>query len=465
MRKIRLLNDVDPRSAQRRAGTQSSNAVIEAALNDRIRKFAGDQGSDDILVLDDVPKRVTDALRTSMERDIGPNNAITAVMADPRKVSISDADYPKNQPSYGEHVVMFNGVSLPVTTQDRSGFKVRHKPNNPNTRIGLDVAIGEFVIRVYRHLDDNNTDFDVQGMALDANGYYDPNSGSTEEGHVMRAAWTEHKERLRHRTFHYGNGPYGVSSVVTEYRFTMDELLKFRSIYCFELDLIVSIEDQFEAIPPHPASLFGNKQMFLQGDPSVDAGLGLQYRLVIVDNARRVKERYVNLNGSVYRVKPTMSKVLRSGAWLIRTEPVEGNTRGKTRTIVEYSTLSKMDEAFHLFASYEEAFSLGDQIKVTERIEQRTKLELARLKQVSAQRDHEFAEFKMSVERERAEWEHERARERMRWEREREQRERAMFGLKERAEEASHRRKSGLEWLKFIPAALTAIGSLVMFIL
>jgi hypothetical protein len=469
MRKIRMLQDVDPRVAQRAIGEKEVVSVLDSALQSRVQDYVVGRAKEDSVLFENVPKRVSDCLRESLVDHRDDDMSVTAVTGAPRAVTRFQPTFNQDEkfrvPPFKVETIMHNGMPVPVTVQDRSGLKVRFKPNNPKTQIGIDVNVGEFVVRVRHVIDDIHTQFDVQSMALDANGVYDPHVERTDSEAVARVWWQQNKDELQRRVFRTYESTYGVSCLCLDYRFKMDELMKDRSIYCQELDLIISIEDVFEDVPPHPSTLYGNKKMFMQGDPLIAAGTGLQYRLIIVDNSRRVKERYANINGEVYRIKPVMSKILRNGCWLIQSSPAAGNGKGKMPMQVRFADIHRMDKVFNLYSSYEEAMSLGGQIKVVERAENQLKMELAHMKREQAQQDREFATFRANVDREKLALEHERYRERMAWERERDIREHQLAILKEKAETAGHRRKSSLEWLKFIPATLGAIGSLGILLL
>jgi hypothetical protein len=412
----------------------------------------------------------------------GENYEICAVQADPRKIVERDIEHPQiYTPSYQERRVMFNGLPRDVITQDRSGLKVRHKAGAESVRLGLDVNPGQFVVRVYRTIGNMSADFDVQSMALDVNGTYDPNSGVEDEQHVLRNILGEQKEQRKkwgigsstiRPAWAMGENAWRVSGTCIEYIFTMEELATNHSIYCPELDLVISVDDQFSGVPMHPSNIGGMKKLFLQGDPTVHNSLGVQHRIFIVDNAGSVRERYTNINGEVYRLMPVKSKLLSDGAWLIRTDPVYNNRKGRSKMSFQYAPIRKMDEVFNLYMNYEDAYSLGGQLKVVEREEMQYKLQTIKLKREQADQDNEMTLIKNELEREKMtrqreqeEWERSRAIERFRWEREREAHERRMLVMKEKYERASHNRKSFLDILKSIPTVISGLGTLAACLL
>jgi len=407
----------------------------------------------------------------------GENHEICPVQADPRNIVERDIEHPTAYtPSYQERRVMFNGLPRDVITQDRSGLRIRHRAGSENVRLGLDVNPGQFVVRVYRTIGNMSADFDVQGMALDVNGNYDPNSDSSNEQHVLRDILAEQQEERKkwgigaatnRPAWAMGENAWRVSGTCMEYIFTMEELLSSTSIYCPELDLVISTEDNFSAVPMHPANIGGMKKLFLQGDPTVHNSLGVQHRLFIVDNAGSIRVRYVNINGEVYRLTPVKSKMLADGAWLIRTDPAKSNRKERAKMSFQYAPHTKMDEVFNLYLSYEDAFSLGGQLKVVEREEMQYKLQTIHLKREQTVREGEMTLLKNQLEREKMahqrqqeEWERARAIERFQWEREREAHERRMLIMKEKYERESHKRKSFLDILKAIPTVITGLCTL-----
>jgi hypothetical protein len=138
----------------------------------------------------------------------------------------------------------------------------------------------------------------------------------------------------------------------------------------------------------------------------------------------------------------------------------------------QYAPIRKMDEVFNLYMNYEDAYSLGGQLKVVEREEMQYKLQTIKLKREQADQDNEMTLIKNELEREKMtrqreqeEWERSRAIERFRWEREREAHERRMLVMKEKYERASHNRKSFLDILKSIPTVISGLGTLAACLL
>lgn len=476
MRRIRLTGDVDPRVHQTRTWVAKQRSIHARALHEKVSAMRDVDEYDGETAVEVIsPAQVEEFL--DQGKAYGESHEVCPVQADPRRIVERDIEHPQAYtPSYQERRVMFNGLPRDVITQDRSGLKIRHKTGAESVRLGLDVNPGQFVVRVYRTIGNMSADYDVHGMALDVNGVYDPNSELKDEQHVLRDTLTEQQEERKRwgigsattrPAWAMGDNAWRVSGTCMEYIFTMEELMHTHSIYCPELDLVISIEDQFHAVPMHPANIGGMKRLFLQGDPTVHNSLGVQHRIFIVDNAGSVRERYTNINGEVYRLMPVKSKLLNDGAWLIRTDPVRSNRKERSKMSFQYAPISKMDEVFNLYLNYEDAYSLGGQLKVVEREEMQYKLQTIHLKREQTVRENELTVLKNELEREKMNhqreqenWERIRNQERIRWEREREAHERRMLIMKEKYERESQNRKGFLDIIKAIPSVITGLGTL-----
>jgi hypothetical protein len=260
---------------------------------------------------------------------------------------------------------------------------------------------------------------------------------------------------------------YWGATLVLDYPITKETLTEYGgSVYFHELDQVFSLLP-YDAVPDHPYSEQGRLARMAVVGPSDTASKDFFYSMEVVDNLGKFGDRFLNLNGEIYRLHPRKSNIRRDGVYLFYGNRVINNILEPERNY-RFFDLSIADEALGLYKTYTEALNHGNhaknhetQMKETELQTQRMKVELQNQRQkfdiqlLNAEKENRRlqAEFE---ERERiskaaiAELEQRHAAERTR--------------VKDYWEDRSHQRKDQSEALKFIPALIVGIGATLLAI-
>ncbi|WP_144106757.1 hypothetical protein [Paraburkholderia sp. BCC1886] len=253
----------------------------------------------------------------------------------------------------------------------------------------------------------------------------------------------------------------------TEETITHEELRQHKfEIYDHHHDIVVSTFRGIEA-GPHPFSEMGRALALL--DQSVARGEREAFNeaIKIVDNAGRFGDRFINRNGSIYRISATPDATREDGVWVIRNKPFE-NTRLPSTVGWHRYTLEEADDILELYKTYVEAEHCGDgetkrkqELLAKEESLLKAKGELAEAKQAQMREQHEWevekTRIQQALERAQAAFAEEAFRAKMELDRMKAHYERLMLDAKatqERKKEA----KETSEWLKQLPAILGALG-------
>lgn len=344
---------------------------------------------------------------------------------------------PENALDHSTTVEYYNGTRYPITIGDRTGVRTTLRPNNQHEHLWVGSnAHGYLLVRVRRLF---NHDAMVNLTDL---WHADGTPLQSMEVEPLNDGMVLHKE-LRNKDI---GARYGGRTVVTlEYRFSEAEFTENGgNLYCPELDLVISSLEP-EVVPPHPYNLIGNRQLMFKEDPAMRALTGFQFRLLLIDNAQRFGDRFIFFNGSIHRIKPERSGILRDGVWLFSSPPVKDNKVMPTEACAQWIPLEEMDVRLNLFRTYEEALTKGTAEARAEQLE-REKMEIQLLIN-QEKRDRIEAERKLQVET------HARNREMAEYQRE-------ITLLKDKLEMRMQKRKETIDWLKFIPAVLTGLAGL-----
>ena len=191
------------------------------------------------------------------------------------------------------------------------------------------------------------------------------------------------------------------------------------------------------------------------------------YSVELVDNAGKYGDRFVNIGNRVYRISPRQDSTRKDGIYVVSNNPVTGKF-DLTDVCLVYHTFEEAKEKVGLYNSCEEAYNLGD-------ISLARKIELSNMEQSLAVMKNEMQMAKQKHDMEMLE----KNRELKTLEMERERHAQIMAEAKERAdiaaslerqrikdyyEDKAYQRKDQSEMLKFIPAVVVAIGSILMAI-
>jgi len=250
---------------------------------------------------------------------------------------------------------------------------------------------------------------------------------------------------------------YNGAHLTIEYPINLNELENLGgSVYLNEIDCVISTKTVLDC-PTHPYSQEGLEQNLLVVNTS---GKGFGYAIDIVDTVGKYGDRYINVQGKVYRVVAKPDTARRDGIYITANASVD-NINSPTHPVVEYYSFSQSSE-IGLFKTIEEAGSLGDAVAAQKKqlleleheltllkkrlqiAEQNSALELSEKNALLADLDFKMKEQKNEIEKNKIKQEEER------------------LAIKEFYENRSYRRKDESETWKIIPAIILGIGSLFM---
>jgi hypothetical protein len=249
-------------------------------------------------------------------------------------------------------------------------------------------------------------------------------------------------------SYHIGRNRWQGAVITLDYPLSINTLREYGgSVYYQELDVVVSLE-AFENVPPHPASDEGKNIQLTNIEQQEDAFL---YSVDIVDNLAVLSERYLNINGKVYKVTPKIDLNRQDGIYITSNRPAV-NARTENDREVSYYPLSKVEE-LGLYRTLDEANACGDIVtarkqeladmehqvavmkKQLQQMEHQHKLELANKEQELARLEGELKSASMKLQQ-----------------------------TKDYYDARSYERKDQSEALKFLPTLLVGVGALFAFI-
>lgn len=250
----------------------------------------------------------------------------------------------------------------------------------------------------------------------------------------------------------------------TEQALSQEDLKKHRGeIYDHDHDIVVSMHRGLEA-GPHPFSEMGRALALVNENALRNEQEAFSETIKIVDNTGTYGDRFINRNGCIYRIQSTQDSSREEGVWVIRNKPFE-NTRLPSTVGWRRYTLQEADAALELYKTYAEAEHCGDgetkrkqDLLAQEEKLIRAKNELNEQKLAHQRAQHEWelekAKVQQELERQQAAFAEEAFRARIELDRMKSFYERQMLDNKMSYE----RRKETSEWLKQLPAIISALG-------
>lgn len=239
------------------------------------------------------------------------------------------------------------------------------------------------------------------------------------------------------------------------------------AIYYSDLNIVVAKSDKIYNVV-HPLSNIGTNLVLALGE-NVS---GFQYRIVINDPFNQFGERYVNINGAVFKVRRTVDHSIRPGVYIHSKDQCVDYGVHATGIGSDFYPFDKADEIIPMYGSVHLAASLGDmnykqtqdiKSKESEVKEKLAELSLRKIEMETKLKDMEYAHKKeqMRLETENMHLKDELEREKQLRE---EQSNQAKYEYDKQAREdkayyerRSYERKDTNEFLKWIPAVLTGV--------
>lgn len=261
------------------------------------------------------------------------------------------------------------------------------------------------------------------------------------------------------------DNPYGGVMLTIDYPISEEELRNHGgAVYYSELDEVISILPVSET-PLHPYSDRGQIYRGAGEYDIVSKQNGFVYSLVVVDNYSRYGERYLNIAGQVYNVKPCRDFTRRDGVYLMTSGACEGSLGG-TAPAARRVDLDSAEKALCLYRSFEEAKIHGTEEAVRKRIEMELEHRTTVLKTQATESKQLYELEKLEKEKEQRQNEEERERHKRELERIRGEAELASelrrMEIKDQYEVRSHVRKDSSETLKVLPTLAVGLGAAVM---
>lgn len=263
-----------------------------------------------------------------------------------------------------------------------------------------------------------------------------------------------------------------------DFTITMEDLRRNGgSVYVPWLDVVVSTAS-IQAAPAHPESMVVKRQQLLGSGYLNAPQSGMHYQVKIVDRAGVFGDRYVNINGDVFRVPVVSQSSYQDGVYLISTHP---SPTGEQFTYprADYYRFDVADKRLGLYRTAVDAETLGDpQTAYKRELDGRShqlKLDEHEMRKEKGRLEHEAALRQASLTRDKEEYE----RRKMAWdsevkmretqlelaeqawkEREHHMKQEAAL-LKDKLESSSNTRKVVLEVVKFGPTIAVGVWAIV----
>lgn len=330
----------------------------------------------------------------------------------------------------------FNYTNRQVSVALRSGMKISIPP-------AMNTVRRDFVVRL--ELIMKNTVKTNADKAFCAVG-----EESSPEMKILRDAYAVARNKVR----------FGNITLFLDYAVSWETLVENGgSVYYHDLDVLLSNLEP-DSMPSHPYAWDGHNNLLLDVQHTQLQGFGFGYSVKLVDNARKFGDRFLNIAGKVYRVPTQVDPTTRDGVYLVSNQPVVGDF-SPIDAAVKYYPFDRAEEEVGLYRTKEDALNLGDLATARKeeitRLEHTVNIQKVELQASKAKSDRDELTLKESLaiaERRRIEVEnlmadinHGRELEKTR--------------VRDFYEEKSHKRKDTTEWVKFIPAAVVGIGSIL----
>ena len=376
---------------------------------------------------------------------------------DTRDIRSTPKNYQHERVPFAVRTTYHNGLSIPVTVVHRNGIAVTYPP-------ATDTSVRTFTVKIRYGF--------TKAVKIDAHHLLNE---IEESDHHEVQAWKNAYETREHH-------PYSQEhEMCVAYSYTRQELEQWGgSLYMPDVDLVISIRDASRT-PRHPYSRNGISRSLAEGNDEVNNLTLFSKTIKIIDNNGSHGDRFVNVNGFVFRITATTSDDMRDGIYHITSASVTGDHPPGPPQVTWYN-YADGDKALCLYRTYDEALHCGDVLAARDYAakeqairakELEANIKTARLDKEAAidKRKNEFELSKLdldiqahkkAIEVKEKEDVLERSKLEVETERKTLEHTRAMETLvrKDEFDRRSSRRKEILEYLKVIPAVLAGIGLL-----
>lgn len=336
-----------------------------------------------------------------------------------------------------------NNLGYPVSIIDRSNIIVTIPPSNFST--GKSELIVEHCIN---YSDDVNLNWDTV---------------FNEESSVPTIEAIRHIAKTKDINIHVIG-----HELIIEYSISHQSLSSNGFISYYEdLDIVVT-KSSYAHNTVHPYSAVGQNLV----TASSDNADGFYYRVIINDPFNEFGERYINVNGSVFKVRRSVDRSIKPGVYVYSKDECKTDNLYSPGLGTIYYTFNEADKKVPLYTTSQLALSLGDayykqeqeiKTKENEAKQRLAELNIRKIEMDSHLKDmeHKYRQEYMDLERENARLKDELDREKVARERE-SQREKYEYDRKTRYdkdkyESRSHARKDTTEFMKWLPGIIASI--------
>lgn len=334
-----------------------------------------------------------------------------------------------------KNISYFNHLNDDVIVVGRDGLPFRLPPSGKRDNV--------FQVRITYRINSS--------VAIDPKGVFHQYGSSSSEGKALAAAIRNSEE----------NNPSGNKSFCLDYTVERDDIARLGGVlYLAELDIVISVhKDEWKAL--HPYSDAATRYQIIEAESNVNNSERFGYSVYLVSNDEAVKDKYINIGGSVYRVPSIVNQSLRDGVYVCSSGPVQNGAKDPIPMSLHY-TFEEAWEDLRLYDSAEEADKLGDVLGEREK-----EIKELQLRYKELEHDHKMERMKhdQDMEEKRREYEN------LTLDREREstlaEHERSLRSLREKDfyESRSAVRKDSSEVVKYAPVILTSMFAIAAFIM
>lgn len=255
---------------------------------------------------------------------------------------------------------------------------------------------------------------------------------------------------------------------IIEYSITHALLAKDSfAAYYEDLDIVVT-KSSYAHNTVHPYSSVGQNLVI---ESTQNEG-GFYYRVMINDPFSEFGERYVNVNGNVFKVRRTVDKSIKPGVYVYTKDECKTDNLYSPGLGTSYYPFDVADKEVQMYQSSQLAASLGDgyykqeqEIKAKE-LDAKQKLMDLNLRKIEMEShlkdmEHQYKQENINLERENVKLKDELDREKMMREQDA-QRDKFEYDRKARIdkdiyENRSHTRKDTTEFMKWLPGIIASI--------
>lgn len=356
-----------------------------------------------------------------------------------RQLTKPETNVPVSEVGLTRSVSFHNWFPYPMVVTDRSGMSFELPPNKGNWRPNKDFRI------VVHYQFARDVKIDIHHILDEVD----------DKSHPQLRALKHAVENSRSNVTCLGHD-YFLEFTVSRSTFESNNF----AVYLDDLDIVLNRASPSGVATLHPESRAGR---LLREQIDSESFGGLSYRIEINDPDKKFGKRYININGRIYTIKPTVDLTKPEGVYVHTPEElIKPNQK-----VVNFFPFESADAELMLFRTALDASNLGNQSEVRKR-ELEDLQHQQRLDLLQKEKDHKEAlnelEFNLAkikeeksqreafLEQQNASLKAEAAVREARLAEEKAYREARLMSVKDHYESRSYERKDSSEIIKWLPA-------------